>query len=77
MGLVGVAGVARVACFVGIAGVARVAGLECFAGSTCLSGRAGVAGLVDGRLLLPLLPASKQTQPAFPMPTLYKNDDKL
>ena len=70
----GVAGSVRLA---GIAGVARVADLASITSFTCLSGLAGVALLVGGRLLLPLLPASKQTQPAFPIPALYKNDDKL
>lgn len=70
----GVAGSVRLA---GIAGVTRVADLASITSSTCLSGLAGVALLVGGRLLLPLLPASKQTQPAFPIPALYKNDDKL
>ena len=58
-------------------GLTRVSGLVGVAGSVRLAGVAGVALLVGGRLLLPLLPASKQTQPAFPMPALYKNDDKL
>lgn len=61
----------------GIAGVARVAGLTSITSSTCLSGLASVALFAGGRLLLPPLPASKLTQPAFPMLALYENDDKL